>query len=151
MTPDRRHQPPAPEAPAEERRRPKARRTRTRGRRAARYAALAAGLVFLAAVLDGLYSGEALDQVANPARVAAARSCHVEALDVVRRSLGEGWRVSPYHQALVKDLGAGRYRVEMRALTDASGDDRRVLCSALQLDPGAGAIVAVDVRLRPEP
>jgi hypothetical protein len=115
-----------------------------------RYAALAAGIVFFASVLDGLYAGDALDRVANPARVAAARSCHVEALDVVHRDLGEEWEVSPYHKSLVKDLGAGRYRVEMSARTGAAQRPQRVICSALQLDPGAGAVVAVDVRLRPD-
>lgn len=105
--------------------------------------------MLLASVLDGLYAGDALDQVANPARVAAARSCHVEAVDVVHRDLGTDWRVSPFHKALVKDLGAGRYRVELRAEAAPTESPQRVLCSALQLDPGAGAIVAVDVRLRP--
>ena len=150
MTPERRQQPRPVDAPDEERRQPRVHRERARRRRAVRYAGLAAAIVLLAAVLDGLYAGDALDHGANPARVAAARSCHVEALDVVRRDLGEEWQVSPYHQALVKDLGAGRYRVEMRAQGEASDAPRRVLCSALQLDPGTGAIVAVDVRLRPE-
>jgi hypothetical protein len=150
MTHERR-QPSAPaSAPAAERRRPRLRRRRGPRRQAVRYAGLAVGIVFLASVLDGLYAGDALDQVANPARVAAARSCHVEAVDVVHRDLGTDWRVSPFHKALVKDLGAGRYRVEMRAEATQTESRQRVLCSAVQLDPGAGAIVAVDVRLRPE-
>lgn len=150
MTHERRRPSDAADAPSEERRRPRWRRPRGRRRPAIRYAALAVGIVFFASVLDGQYAGDALDQIANPARVAAARSCHVEALDLVHRDLGDEWEVSPYHKALVKDLGAGRYRVEMSARTEAAKRPQRVLCSALQLDPGAGAIVAVDVRLRPD-
>jgi hypothetical protein len=150
MTRERRRPSAPDDAPAVERRRPRWRRPDGPRRPVVRYAGLAAGIVFLASVLDGLYSGDALDRVANPARVAAARSCHVEALDVVQRDLGESWDLSPFHEALVKDLGAGRYRVELRAEAAQAEGARRVLCSAIQLDPGGGAIVAVDVRLRPE-
>lgn len=151
MTHERRQPTGRQTPPSQERRTPRRRRGRGSRMPGMRYAGLAAGIVFLVSVLDGLYAGDALDTVANPARVAAARSCHVEAIDVVLRDLGETWELSPYHKARVKDLGAGRYRVEMRA--EAGEDERerpqRVLCSALQLDPGGGAIVAVDVRLRP--
>ncbi|MEN8376885.1 MAG: hypothetical protein ABFS34_15770 [Gemmatimonadota bacterium] len=149
MTSDRRRHPRPDDAAAGERRRVTRARARKRRGSAARYAALAAGIIFLAAVLDGLYAGDELSRIANPARVAAARSCHVESGEVVQRELGEDWTLPPYHDARVKDLGAGRFRVEFRATGPDPRKPTRVLCSAFQLNPEGGAMVAIDVRLRP--